>query len=229
MKKKMTVIIVLLLASFTFAQNNERNPVERNSFTRLFTSAQAYTWVYQKPKSKGSLYLFDSWKNVGVVEAKDGNKAIVRNINFNVDSQRFESQFLTDSVYQFDFDKLKSVTINNKPFKQINLKDELMTMEVIFESPQLTILKNYMINVYTASYNPMLNRKQDTYTQRASYYLKKGNSIEEINLNKKNVLKILSDLSVSSADAKAFIKENDLSFKKDFDVQLILKHYLKQE
>ena len=54
---------------------------------------------------QGSYHLFESWNNRGVfVFDESDQKYLLRNINFNLDRQVFESKVGRDSVFTFSFD-----------------------------------------------------------------------------------------------------------------------------
>ena len=209
-----------------FAQNGVRNPVERNTVVQYQTRGQLLTFIHAQPKAKGSLYLYDKWKNIGVIEFKDGQKAITKNINYNMDTNMFESLFAKDSTHNYNFESIDAITLNNKRYKQFDFDDHKKTFEIVYEGDGITILKAYKIHVYKASTNPMVNRPLDHYKKREHYYIKKGNSIEGITFNKKNILKILKSNGVAETDVKNYAKEKELSFKNEFDMQMLLKHYL---
>jgi hypothetical protein len=227
---KRTLVFLLCASSFmAIGQNSERNPVQRNSYVQIITNGKNYTFLPKALKAKGSVYLYDKWNNYGVIETKDDRKAVIRNINYNIDSQVFESLFAKDSTQIFDFDNINSITLNNKKFQLFEFNNEKKMFEYIYESDKFYLLKHYRINVFTASNNPMVNRPRDVYTKRVSYYIKKGNNYKEIKLNKKNILKMLEAVGVNSNTTKKFVKENKLSFAKEFDVQMILKFLLKRK
>ena len=209
-----------------FSQNGVRNPVERNTVVQYLTRGQLLTFTDAQPRAKGSLYLYDKWKNIGVIEFNDGQKALTKNINYNIDTNMFESIFAKDSTHNYNLETIREITLNNKRYKQFKFKKEKKVFEIIFEDPNFSLLKSYSIHVYKASKNPMVNITHDTYKQREHYFIKKGNSIEAISLNKKHVLKILNSKGIAESDAKKLAKEKNLSFKNEFDVQMLFKHYL---
>lgn len=221
MKKLLITALLLAMIMPVSAQNNERNPVERTTIVQYLTRDRLLTFINSGPRPKGSVYLFDNWSNVGVIESVDGNKSISRNINFNIDAQQFEAKFNQDSVYQYDLENVRSVTLNNKKFIKLPQDGETKLYEQLVDINGLEILKLYGIKVYEGSYNPMVSRPADVYKKRKTYYLRNGDGLKEIKLNKKHLSRVLA---IDEDRLNEHMKQNDLSWKNEIDVINMIKH-----
>lgn len=226
MSRSLLAIGICFILSFSFGQNAERNPVERHTYVKLFTYGPSYTWIGKRAKAKGSVYLYENWNTRAVIETKSGKTAMIKNVNFNVDSQVFEALFGKDSTYLFDFNELNSITLNNKKYSKFEHKGKQDVFELIYESDGLSLLKTYKLNVFTASTNPMVNRTTDMYTKRNAYFVRQGKTIKEIALNRKNIIRIFEKNNVNRETLELFVTDRNLSYKNEFDVQMMFKHFM---
>ena len=236
MKKKnsfsiLLLIILVLYTCFSYGQTVGRSEQKDDSYTKVITRAGSFSYAGSKPLAKGSLYLYDSWNGVAVVETTDGEKLLIKKVNYNIDAQHFEAMFAPDSTYHFNLDYVETITLNNKKYKQFEFKGEQKIFEIIYEESEeddFAILKSYNISVVYASNDPMVNRPNDVYSKRRTYYVKEGNKIDVIHLNKKNILKIFESRDISKDKVEKHVKENDLSYKDEFDVDMLFHHFFNE-
>jgi hypothetical protein len=98
MKKHILICINVLLISVSFAQNNNNN-VENNGsqILNVSSSSRSYgkssaSFVNPVKKPEGSVYLFDDWNNRTIIHTSDQQKFSLKNINLNIQFNRFESK-----------------------------------------------------------------------------------------------------------------------------------------
>ncbi|MGV6832615.1 MAG: hypothetical protein ACWA5P_13765 [bacterium] len=219
-----TLIILFSVFLNVSAQQALRNPVERNGWTQLAANGQLFNFFGMRPETSGTVYLYERWKNIAILETDDGERMMLRNVNFNVDTQQFEALFSGDSIFTINANDLNTITLNNKRYKPMVHQKRTKMFEVMFESNQFTLLKEYRLNVFEASYNPMVARKVERYSKRQNYFIVKGDSFNEINLNRKNALKLLKNFSKN--DIEEFVLKNQLSYKEEIDWVNLLKHFI---
>lgn len=178
----------------------------------------------------GSLYLFDKWKNLGIIVTSDDDSLLIRNINLNIDKQILETKYAKDSIFDFRFDYIKKIIVNNKSYYEFDHKSTKRLFEVIYESDSFSILKSYRIVYTQGSNNPMLNPNnynKDKIKKKYSYYLKKGDDIKPFKLNKKRVLKLFS--GYEDEILAEYVKKNKLSYSKEYDVNRIISFISKTQ
>ncbi|WGK63643.1 hypothetical protein [Croceiramulus getboli] len=174
----------------------------------------------------GTKYIFDQWMNYAVVEGLNGEKFILKNINYNTQYQRFESKFSdNDSLFSFYINQVNDVIINGRKFKGFESpKDKRMkTFEVVYENDDFKILKDYVLKIREPKFDPlMIQSDNDKFIIREEYFLKSENSFEEIRLKKGKILDLLGAQEEAVAD---FAKEKKLSFKDEYELKQILTYY----
>ncbi len=173
---------------------------------------------------QGSVYLFEEWENRGVLVTIDKQRYGVKNINIDLKNQSFQSRFSKDSMFNYNFNTIDRFIINNKVYKNFYYNEDNRIYEIIHETPEYTILKGYKINLVEGSANPMLNRKTDKYVQKYDYYVKTDSEIKNFKLSRKQVLKLINADKEDLDKIMEYIKENNLSFKDDFQLKRILDY-----
>ena len=123
--------------------------------------------------------------------------------------------------------QIKEVTINNRTFKKkLDVVSGLFSYyEVIATSEKGEILKRSRKTIRTGITNRLtMQREPDYYVLKEDYYYLNfaDESINELPLKKKNVLKVLGSKSVQ---IKEYVSEHKLSVKDEEDLQQIFKFY----
>jgi len=224
--------MLLCSTSLVVAQLRPTVDTNNNNLAALATfgpdgaNIGASSLVINPPKRvNGSVHLFKSWNNIGVFSILNNDKKLlIKNINYNVDRDVFESQIGKDSVFTFNFQNIENITINSREFKNLYMPGERAnkTFEVIYEGGDFSLLKEYFVVVLEGSDNPQVNRPSK-YVQKSNYYVKRNNSFKLFKLKKKNVLKLVKR---KADDLEAYVSENNLSYKKDADVKRMLTNFL---
>lgn len=228
MKKHILICINVLLISVSFAQNNNNN-VENNGsqILNVSSSSRSYgkssaSFVNPVKKPEGSVYLFDDWNNRTIIHTSDQQKFSLKNINLNIQFNRFESKISEDSIFSFNINNIDRFVIRDRRFKNYYYNTTNRIFEIIYESGKISLLKGFYIQFVKGSPNPMLNRYSDKNIKKESYFVKEGTSIRSIKLKKKDILKLLSPNQANTA--QVFAKTNNLSFKNSTDVNRILTY-----
>ena len=232
MKKLMIVLVSFLFTTgYGYAQAVD---VNNNTLGALATygpdgaNIGASSIVRNPPRPiDGTVYLFDSWNNNTLIVTTTQEKPIKlnSNINFNAKRNVFESKIDSETIFTFDFTNIDRIVINNRVFKNIYspVDGGYKIFEVIAESKDFEIYKDYSIDIKEGSPNPQLGRANDKYIMRDNYYVKKGKSFKKFKLKKSEILKVAGS---KSSIVEQYAKDNNLNFKNEKDVQKIVSYYM---
>ncbi|SNS17493.1 hypothetical protein SAMN06265376_107232 [Dokdonia pacifica] len=175
---------------------------------------------------EGTVYLFDTWYNNTLIVTTTQEKPIRlnSNINFNAKRNVFESKIDKETIFTFNFTNIEKIVINNRVFKNIYspVDGSYRVFEVIAETDDFEIYKNYTIDIREGNPNPLLARANDKYIMRDSYYVKKGKSFKRLKLKKSEILKAAGS---KSSVVEQYAKDNNLNFKNERDLQKIVSYY----
>ena len=219
------ILLVLIITNFSLAQTNvatDFKALGSDQNTNFGTS-----FFYNQPNKVilGSTYLFDDWNNNGEIQTLTGERFLVRNINLNISRNAFEAKINNnDSIFSFNFNNIKQVIINGKSFKNYFYNEDNRVYELIYSGTQFTILKGFSVKLVTGSGNPMLNRSNDKYVKKESYFIRsqENNTIEGFKLSKRSLNKLFQNSSMDVSRILAYIDSNKLSYKDENDVIKIL-------
>ncbi len=229
-------MIVLVSLAFTmgYGQDENTNAVDTNN--NILGALATYgpdginvggsSLIRNPPKPiDGTVYLFDGWNNNAVLETSKNQKFRLRNINFNAKRNVFESQIVgTDSIFTFDFTNIEKISVKNRVFKNVYspVDGGYRVFEVVAETADFEIYKDYTIDIREGNPNPLLARANDKYIMRDSYYVKKGKSFKKFKLKKSDILKVAGK---KSEELEKYAKDNNLSFKNERDLRKIASYY----
>ena len=245
MKTQFYIIVFLLSVFASFAQNsvggkrgvgNYVGGVDFNDFSTK--SGYNVTQILGKfddssnevvtngKKTEGSSLLFEGWDNNGTIVLGDKNYHI-KNLNYDIKKDQFLTRINQDSIFVFDFNNIDKIILNDRTFKQIydTKLNATKIYEVIFEDENLSLLKNYSVNIIAGSPDPMLNRPNDKIKQNSSYFLYKNKLMEPFKWNKKSILGLVDE--VNKDEFETYFKKNNLSYKDESDVSKVLKYFSK--
>lgn len=218
--KKFTLVIFYIIITFLIntieAQNSTSNKSVINDIITVNQKGVGNMSVSSRPNKSisGSVYLFQSSNNNSEVYLINGQKLTIKNININLQKNSFESKIYNDSILTLDLEQVDKVVINGKIFK--GLKDDFShkIYEVIYEKDDRALLRGSVVKLIEKSLNPMLNRTEDKYIQKNTYYLKENENIKKINPNKKNILALVDGNEKEAIKVENYVKKYNSNLKK---------------
>ncbi len=225
--KSMLVILLALIASLGYSQNNNillnnrENTVFANGLPTLGISMHI---VNPTRQSDGSVYLFDRWDNNIIIVTDQGDKMRLDNINLNVDRSVFETRFGGDSLFSFNFNNIDKFVINNKAYKNFFWKDDNRVYEVLAETKDFSVLKGFRVKFIEGSHDPMLNRSRDRYIISENYYIKRENSIKQFSLRKGSILKLFAEDKAKKKAIINYVDEKNLSYTDESHIDDIISY-----
>ena len=219
-------VIIYLLSNIMSSQTNLQTDF-RSALTGETTNFG--TSFFYNPPNKvilGSAYLFDEWNNDGEIQTISGERFLIKNINLNVSRNAFEAKINNnDSIFSFNFNNIDKIIINGKQYKNYYYNDNNRVYELVYSSETFSILKGFSIKLVTGSGNPMVNRSNDKYVKKESFFIRYNSKkiIEGFKLNKRSLNKLFDKNSIDPDKIQSFIEASDLSYKEEEDVIKILK------
>lgn len=228
----MIVLVSFVITSIGYAQQNAVD-TNNNVLNALATygpdganiGASSFVRNPARPID-GTVYLFDSWFNNTLIVTTTQEKPIRlnSNINFNAKRNVFESKIDSETIFTFDFTNIEKVIINNRVFKNVYspVDGGYRVFEVVAETKDFEIYKDYTIDIREGNPNPLLARANDKYILRDGYYVKKGKSFKRFKLKKSTILEVAGS---KSSNLEKYAKDNNLNFKNEQDLQKIASYY----
>ena len=176
-----------------------------------------------KVPTEGSAFLFDNWKQAGVIVVGD-KRYVTNNINLNVSQDKFMTRLEEDSIFVFDFRGVDKILVSNRAFKSYYHAKEgrNRVFEVIYEGGEKSYLKAYRLEYVEGSVNPQLNRSRNKIKLKTDYFLMKDGVIESFKLKKSDILEQIDP--GQRAALLAYVKQQSLSFKRESDLKQMLMH-----
>ncbi len=227
--KKIFLLAALSVATLVGAQTQTAVTPTNNALETVAAQGAGFSGgngvIYNPPRGiEGSVYVFDNWRNSAIIETSEDKRYKVRSVNFNAKTNAVEARINGDSVFTFDYTNIDRIVINNRSFKNeySPVEGGYRVFEVIAETDDFAIYKDYVLDIKEGNPNPMLVQTNDKYIMRDNYYMKKGRSFKKIKLRKSSVLRLAGN---KADELEAFAKENRLSFKKEADLQKLARYY----
>ena len=219
-------LIILLSINLSLSQSNTQT-----DFRSALTGKSANfgsSFFYNQPNKVilGSTYLFDEWNNDGEIQTVTGERFLVRNINLNLSRNAFEAKVNdNDSIFSFNFNNIKQIVINGKSYKNYYFNEENRVYELIYSNEKFSILKGFSVKLVTGSGNPMVNRSNDKYVKKESYFIRdaEDKSIQKFKLNKRSLGKLFSNKDLDLERIERFSSSKRISYKDEEDVIQLLK------
>ncbi len=223
---RLIYILFFLISNSIFSQSNvatDFRGLGSDQNTNFGTS-----FFYNQPSKVilGSAYLFDEWNNDGEIQTLTGERFLVRNINLNISRNAFEAKINdNDSIFSFTFNNIKQIIINGKSYKNYFYNEDNRVYELIYSGRDFTILKGFSVKLVTGSGNPMVNRSNDKYVKKESYFIRssQNKTIESFKLSKRSLNKLFENSSMDVSRILAFIDSNNLSYKDENNVIKMLE------
>lgn len=165
---------------------------------------------------EGSVMMFNDNVNHQGRLYSNNKVYILRDINYNIDKDQFQSKLDNDSTFVYNLETVKRVSIKDRDFAVIynNLEGKNSIYEVIQAGKKVSLVKKHYINLLKASPNPMVNRKTTKIQQKWAYYIVDDqDNIYEFNGKKNALLTSVKD-SDKRQQLKDYMKENRLRVSK---------------
>ena len=218
--------LIVLASNIIIAQTNlgtDFNALGSNASSDFGTS-----FFYNQPNKFiiGSAYLFDEWNNDGEIQTLTGERFLVRNINLNISRNAFEAKINdNDSIFSFTFNNIKQIIINGKSYKNYYYNEDNRVYELIYSGNNFTLLKGFNVKLVTGSGNPMVNRSNDKYVKKESYFMRSNSekTIENFKMNKRSLNRLFEKSAVDLNRILGFIDSGNLSYKDEKDVIRMLE------
>ena len=218
--------LIVLASNLVIAQTNlgtDFNALGSNASSDFGTS-----FFYNQPNKFiiGSAYLFDEWNNDAEIQTLTGERFLVKNINLNISRNAFEAKINdNDSIFSFTFNNIKQIIINGKSYKNYYYNEDNRVYELIYSGRNFTLLKGFDVKLVTGSGNPMVNRSNDKYVKKESYFIRSNNekTIENFKMNKRSLNRLFEKSAIDLNRILAFIDSGNLSYKDEKDVISMLE------
>ena len=218
--------LVFLISNLVLSQTNSQTDF-RSALTGESTNFGT-SFFYNQPSKVilGSAYLFDEWNNDGEIQTLTGERFLVRNINLNISRNAFEAKVNdNDSIFSFNFNNIKQIIINGKYYKNYFYNEDNRVYELVYSGKTFSILKGFTVKLVTGSGNPMVNRSNDKYVKKESYFIRSTDkkTIESFKMNKRSLNKLFENNLKDVSRILAFIGSGNLSYKDEKDVIRMLE------
>ena len=218
--------LIVLASNVVIAQTNlgtDFNALGSNASSDFGTS-----FFYNQPNKFiiGSAYLFEEWNNDAEIQTLTGERFLVKNINLNISRNAFEAKINdNDSIFSFTFNNIKQIIINGKSYKNYYYNEDNRVYELIYSGKNFTLLKGFDVKLVTGSGNPMVNRSNDKYVKKESYFIRSNSekTIENFKMNKRSLNRLFEKSAIDLNRILGFIDSGNLSYKDEKDVISMLE------
>ena len=223
---RILLTLIFLISNLVLSQTNTQTDF-RSALTGESTNFGT-SFFYNQPSKVilGSAYLFDEWNNDGEIQTLTGERFLVRNINLNISRNAFEAKVNdNDSIFSFNFNNIKQIIINGKYYKNYFYNEDNRVYELVYSGKTFSILKGFTVKLVTGSGNPMVNRSNDKYVKKESYFIRSTDkkTIESFKMNKKSLIKLFEKNLKDVSRIQVFIDSGNLSYKDEKDVIKMLE------
>jgi len=223
---RLILILIFLFSNFAVSQTNTQTDF-RSALTGE-TSNFGTSFFYNQPNKVvlGSAYLFDEWNNDGEIQTLTGERFLIRNINLNISRNSFEAKINdNDSIFSFNFNNIKKIIINDRSYVNYFYNEDNRVYELVYGGQSFTILKGFSVKLVTSSGNPMVNRSNDKYVKKESYFIRSEDDkiINSFKFNKRSLNKLFEKSKKDVSRITAYIESSNLSYKNEDDVIRMLE------
>jgi len=194
--------------------------------TRL--RSQRVEFDHHKKEVKGSLFLWDDWKN-GDVELKGGE--IIKDVLINYDIDKKEILLNEDAKYYYlsidqitGFDKMIKDPVSKteeRRFSKVLVKDKSEIMEVLVLG-EYPLYKHVEIKIIKPTYNKVLDIGDRTtkIKKKSVFYIKDDGKLIKLPTKQKKARKAFSD----SKPILSYLKENKIDLKDEEEVVKMMNY-----
>ena len=209
-------LIILFSINLSLSQSNSQTDFRSALSGKSANFGSSFFYNQPNKVILGSTYLFDEWNNDGEIQTVTGERFLVRNINLNLSRNAFEAKVNdNDSIFSFNFNNIKQIVINGKSYKNYYFNEENRVYELIYSNENFSILKGFSVKLVTGSGNPMVNRSNDKYVKKESYFIRdaEDKSIQKFKLNKRSLGKLFSNKDLDLERIERLSSSKRISFK----------------
>lgn len=228
MKKVVIICMLSLFVTNLNAQSNENvinnsgSSLLRSSFNNQSSYGTTTRFINPPRRIEGSIYMFEGWSQVAIIQTKDKKRVAFANVNYNIRRNRIASRSSTDSLFVFDLGLFEKMIINGRTFRKLDPDLDGRIFEVLFETDKGDLLSFHYLKILEGSANPMVNRKVDKFKQTQEYFLYIDGDLIPIRMRKKEILKALAKDDTQKKELIKYYKDNKLSYKSQEDLKKVL-------
>ena len=223
---RIVLVIAVLFTNFIFSQSNSQTDFRSGLDGRGANFGSSFFYNQPSKVILGSAYLFEEWNNDGEIQTITGERLLVRNINLNISRNAFEAKVNNnDSIFSFNFNNIKQIIINGKSYINYYYNDDNRVYELIYDGGNFKILKGFTLKLVTGSGNPMVNRRNDKYVKKESFFIRSevDKMVNSFRFNKRSLTKLFENSKKDVSRIQAYVESVGLSYKSEDDVIRILE------
>ena len=214
MKNIFLLTLILLNTTATISQALPAN--------EIITASNFVKYVKNKQANNlgGNIFYNKEWNSKITINTFDQKKYTAPNANFNIKESVFVIKTPTDSIFKIEIDNTAFVIFDNKKFEfiQNNYYERL-------SKGKINLFKHYFLKLEEGRVDAISKIKvtKDKYVKAANYFIKTDVGLVKVKLSRKRIQNYFNDSKKKIM--KKYSKSNGLSFKKEDDLKIILKHY----
>jgi len=223
---RIVLVIAIVFTNFIFSQSNSQTDFRSGLDGRGANFGSSFFYNQPSKVILGSAYLFEEWNNDGEIQTITGERLLVRNINLNISRNAFEAKVNNnDSIFSFNFNNIKQIIINGKSYINYYYNDDNRVYELIYDGGNFKILKGFTLKLVTGSGNPMVNRRNDKYVKKESFFIRSevDKMVNSFRFNKRSLTKLFENSKKDVSRIQAYVESVGLSYKSEDDVIRILE------
>lgn len=232
--KKITLLVLSIMFLFpAFGQGTA--DVEGQYVELSFNSDQSRITNLPKQKTapKGSVYLFDDWKEATII-LKDSSYVTDYPMKYNLRSRYLEFKGKDDSINVLFFAKVDLMFVNTVNGTSVYESCANYVMDFpelgdcefveVMAQGKVLLIDKLTLGMVEANYNTALDAGEtsDTYYVEHSYYIIKNGNLIRISKSKGSIISALDD---KKDQLKSFIKTNKLKMRQPENIAKVVKFY----
>lgn len=175
----------------------------------------------------GTVMMFNKKENHQGRLYSENKVYILRDINYNIETGKFQSKLDNDSTFVYNLASVKRVIIYDRNFSVMTdpVTKQKNVYEVIQAGKKVSLVKKHYITLLKASPNPMVNRKKTKIQQKWSYFIiDDKDNIMPFSGSKKSLLNSVKD-SDKRKQLKDYMSKNKLRAGKPEHLKTIFEFY----
>lgn len=222
----MKTFIFTLLSIFIF-NSNAIAQLEFNDFLKTLPNTNSGTNLVTKKTVvvKGSPYLNDDWRNATIFASGKITKPLSIRLNFADNLIEVNNNGIVyldfPQINEIKFLDSKAVFRNGFPFSESEEIERGMLLEVIYDG-EIKIIKKHTVKLFEAVATYGTANQENVYRKSDDVLvLFPDKSYKDIRLRSKDILRLFD--KKHHKQIKNFVKKNNLSYKAENEVSIIMK------